>query len=152
VHVCHHVRTVTITEVAISTLREHVRSHTATLLRRMAFQVRQAMLRADADDVHDLRVSIRRLRECLRTFARIYPAAPRRKIRKELRKLMKSAERVRSTDIALDLLSGAGLAETEPLVHQLREQRTRHRAQLHEELAILAGHPYTKAWREALGL
>src|SRR5271165_3769366 len=105
--------TVTITEVPNLTLREHVRTHTATLLRRMAFQVRQATIRTDADAVHDLRVSIRRLRECLRTFADLYPAAQRKKIRKELRRLMKCAEQVRSADIALDLLQGAGLAETE---------------------------------------
>ena len=133
-------------------LREHVRSHTATLLRRMAYQVRQATIRSDADAVHDLRVSIRRLRECLRTFADIYPAAPRNKIRKELRKLMKCAEQVRSADIALALLEGAGLSETEPLVREIREERAHDRTRLQEELTALAGHPYTKTWREGLGL
>jgi CHAD domain-containing protein len=134
------------------TLREHVRSHTGTLLRRMAFQVRQATLRADAEAVHDLRVSIRRLRECLRTFADLYPAAPRKKIRKELRRLMKCAEDVRSADIALELLEGAGLSQSHALVSAIREQRTQHRAHLREELTTLGGHPYTRAWREALGL
>ena len=134
------------------TLREHVRPHTATLLRRMGYEVRQATLRMDADAVHDLRVSIRRLRECLRTFEDMYPAAPRKRIRKELRKIMKSAEQVRSADIAIDLLQSAGLEETAPLLHKIREQRARHRAQLHEELTALAGRTYTKTWREGLGL
>jgi CHAD domain-containing protein len=118
----------------------------------MAFQVRQATLRNDADAVHDLRVSIRRLRECLRTFADMYPAAARRKVRKELRKLMKCAEQVRSADIAIDLLTAAGIGENEPLVRNIREQRTLDRAQLHEELIALSGHSYTKTWREGLGL
>lgn len=134
------------------TLREHVRSHTATLLRRMAYQVRQAAIRTDADAVHDLRVSIRRLRDCLRTFADMYPAAPRKKVRKELRKLMKCAEQVRSADIAIELLEFAGLSEAEVLVREIREQRAHHRAQLHEELTALSGRPYTKTWREGLGL
>ncbi len=134
------------------TLRDHVRSHTATLLRRMAFQVRQAALRTDADAVHDLRVSIRRLRECLRTFAPIYPRVPRKKIRRQLRELMKYAEKVRSADIALGLLGDAGLGESEPLVREIREQRAHHRRVLHEALAALHGHSYTKAWREGLGL
>jgi len=118
----------------------------------MGYEVRQATLRMDADAVHDLRVSIRRLRECLRTFEDMYPAAPRKKIRKELRKIMKSAEQVRSADIAIDLLQSAGLEETAPLLHKIREQRARHRAQLHEELTALAGRTYTKTWREGLGL
>ena len=118
----------------------------------MAFQVRQAAIRADADAVHDLRVSIRRLRECLRTFASIYPPAPRKKVRKELRKLMKCAEQVRSADIALELLKVAGLSETQQLVREIREQRARHHTQLHEELTALGGRPYTRTWREGLGL
>jgi CHAD domain-containing protein len=152
VHVCGQVLDRYNVEVPPLTLREHVRLHTATLLRRMAFQVRQATLRTDADAIHDLRVSIRRLRECLRTFAEMYPAAPRKKIRKELRKLMKRAEQVRSADIAIDLLLAAGLAEGEPLLQAIRQQRAQDRTQLHEELIVLAGHPYTKAWREGLGL
>lgn len=118
----------------------------------MAFQVRQTTIRTDADTVHDLRVSIRRLRECLRTFAAMYPAAPCKKIRKELRKVMKCAERVRSADIALALLGNAGLTETDPLVGEIRHQRAQHRTALHEQLTALAGRPFTKTWREALGL
>lgn len=118
----------------------------------MAFQVRQAAVRADAEAVHDLRVSIRRLRECLRTFAGLYPQAQRKKIRKELRQLMKCAEQVRSADIALELLEAAGLGDTDPLVREIREQRARHRTRLHEELTALGGRPYTRTWREGLGL
>lgn len=133
-------------------LREHVRSHTATLLRRLAFQVRQATVRHDEEAVHDLRVSIRRLRECLRTFEPLYPRTPRKKIRKELRKLMHCAERVRSADIAIGLLMKAGLAETSSQIREIRRQRAHDSSLLHEKLLALAGHPYTRAWREALGL
>jgi CHAD domain-containing protein len=132
------------------TLREHVRSHTATLLRRLAFQVRQAAVRGDEESVHDLRVAIRRLRECLRTFKDVYPGPARSKIRKDLRQLMKRAEHVRSADIALDLLKKAGLDETTPLLQATLEQRVRYRSELHEELKSLASRPYTRTWREAL--
>ena len=134
------------------TLRDHVRSHTATLLRRLAYQVRQAMVRNDEDAVHDLRVSIRRLRECLRTFKQLYPAKGRKKVRRELRKLMKSAERVRSGDIALGLLEKAGLTETASEVQQIRDRRAQDRSALHDELKSLASRPYTRSWRDALGL
>jgi predicted component of type VI protein secretion system len=59
---------------------------------------------------------------------------------------------VRSADIALELLEGAGLNASEPLLREIREQRAHHRTALHEELTALAGRPYTKTWREALGL
>ena len=134
------------------TLREHVRSHTATLVRRLAFQVRQARLRHDEDSVHDLRVSARRLRECLRTFENLYPQPARKKIRKELRKLMQRAERVRSADIAIELLKKAGLDDASPQMKEIREQRSRDSSALREELTTLSSHPYTRSWREALGL
>jgi len=118
----------------------------------MAYQVRQAAIRADADTVHDLRVSIRRLRECLRTFAGLYPAAPRKKVRKELRKLMKCAEQVRSADIAIALLGSAGLTETDTLIREIHAQRAAHHTQLRDELTALGGRPYTRSWREVLGL
>jgi CHAD domain-containing protein len=134
------------------TLREHVRSHTATLLRRLAFQVRQTSLRADEEAVHDLRVAIRRLRECLRTFKPLYPGTGRKKVRKELRKLMKLAEVVRSADIALGLLKKAGTGETAPVLLEIHKERDRCRLSLHEELKALSGRRYTRNWREALGL
>jgi CHAD domain-containing protein len=133
-------------------LREHVRTHTATLLRRLAFQVRQTAIRADEQAVHDLRVSIRRLRECLRTFKHLYPAGARKKVRKELRKLMKQAENVRSKDIALHLLKKTGLDDSAPLVLEIRGERARHWAALHEHLTALRKRSYTRNWRQALGL
>jgi CHAD domain-containing protein len=132
------------------TLKDHVRSHTVLLLKGLAVQVRLASTRTDEESVHDLRVAIRQLRECLRMFKEIYPPAPRKKIRKELRKLMSSAELVRSADIALSLMKEAGLAENDAQVHDMREQRAAHRAALRGDLASFASQPYTKAWREAL--
>lgn len=129
-----------------------MRSHTATLLRRLAFQVRQVTIRGDEDSIHDLRVCIRRLRECLRTFEPLFPSSPRKKVRNELKKIMKSAERVRSADIALDLLKKAGLDDAAPLLLEIREQRLVYSAALQDDLKILASRPYTRTWREALGL
>ena len=132
------------------TLKDHVRSHTGVLLKGLAVQVRQASASTDAASVHDLRVAIRRLRECLRTFKAIYPLEPRKKIRKELRKLMNSAELVRSADIALELMKAAGMTDADPQMRKVREQRTAHRSALRGDLASFASQPYTKAWREAL--
>jgi CHAD domain-containing protein len=134
------------------TLLEHVRSHTASLLNRLDIQVRLAAAKTDEESVHDLRVAIRRLRECLRTFEDLFPAAARKNVRKELRKLMKSAERVRSTDIALELLKKAGMGESAAHMMELREQRALHCSALREELKAVAGRSDTRTWHEALGL
>jgi CHAD domain-containing protein len=134
------------------TLGKHVRSHTSRLLQRLASQVHLAAGRSDEESVHDLRVAIRRLRECFRTFKDLYPEAPRKKVGKELRKVMKRAERVRSTDIALELLKKSGLDDSAELVRQMRAQRAQYRLALRDELRSLASRPYARSWSKALGL
>jgi CHAD domain-containing protein len=126
--------------------------HTSALLRRLASEVENASVKGDEEGVHDLRVSIRRVRECLRTFKELYPAGPRKKVRKQLRKLMKAAELARSADIALGLLKKAGLKSQAPLVLELVKQRDEHRAALRKELAEFSRRPQISAWSEALGL
>src|ERR1039457_5426985 len=63
-------------------MRDYARLQTATLLRRMAFQLNRAERHTDPDSVHNLRVSIRRLSRCLRTFAPLYPDRYWKKIRR----------------------------------------------------------------------
>ena len=71
-------------------MRDYARFQTATLLRRMAFQLNRAERHTDSDSVHDLRVAIRRLSRCLRTFAPLYPGRYWKKIRRELSALMEA--------------------------------------------------------------
>jgi hypothetical protein len=50
------------------------------------------------------------------------------------------------------LLEKAGLTETASEVQQIRDRRAQHRSTLNEELKLLASRPYTRSWRDALGL
>jgi len=134
------------------TLRQHVGAHTLQLLRHLVAQARQGLTHSDEDSIHDLRVAIRRLRECLREFKVVFPPAPRKKIRKQLRGMMKAAERVRSTDIALKLLHKAGLAEEAAEVQKLRKQRDEFHSALQAELGLFSKRPYLRTWRESLGI
>ena len=134
------------------TLDEHVRSHTSELMQRLSLQVSKASGAADQESVHDLRVAIRRLRECLRTFSDLFPVPPRKLVRKQLRKLMKCAERVRSADIALELMKKAKLQENAPEVAKLRERRAADQETLRNELKAFSRRPYTRTWSKALGL
>jgi len=65
----------------------------------------------DPDAVHDLRVSIRRLTQCFRTFRDLFVPAPVKKLRRRLHKVMEHCAAARNCDIALDLLHQVGIAE-----------------------------------------
>ena len=131
-------------------LQQHVRTAAAELLRRFDQQVRQAMLLPDEAAIHDLRVSIRRLRECLATFAAIFPARPSKQIRKQLRKIMKRAGRVRSCDIALELLKQAGVGQADPLSQEIQHTRGVERTALLKELTKLGSSSYSARWKASL--
>src|SRR6185503_15069163 len=77
------------------------------LLRRLAHRVHQAASAPDPDAVHDLRVAIRRFQQFLRVFRQFLPGVTAKKIRRRLRKIMKSAGKVRNRDIAAMLLQQA---------------------------------------------
>lgn len=64
----------------------------------------------DAEAIHDLRVSIRRLVQCFRSFAEFYDKPDIKKVRKPLKKLMAHCGAVRNYDITIELLNEAGLA------------------------------------------
>jgi CHAD domain-containing protein len=65
----------------------------------------------DPEAIHDLRVSIRRLTQCFRTFRGLLEPAPVKKLRRRLRKVMDYCGAVRNCDVALDLLQESGIAE-----------------------------------------
>ena len=54
-------------------IRDHAAGQASALLRRLAFQASRTARLSDAGSVHDLRVSIRRLAQCLRVFGQFFP-------------------------------------------------------------------------------
>lgn len=108
------------------------------------------MLLPDEAAIHDLRVSIRRLRECLKTFAPLFPARSGRQIRKQLRRIMKRAGAIRSFDIALGLLKEAGIDGTHPLHQEIQQSRGFERTALLKELTKLGSNGYSSRWKARL--
>ena len=78
------------------------------LLGKLAFQVRHAAKRPDEDAIHDLRVSIRRLSQCVREFLPFFPKHEARKILKQLGKMMDLAAEMRNRDVAIELIGKHG--------------------------------------------
>ncbi len=133
-------------------IRAYAAEQAAALLRRLAFQANRTAKRRDADSVHDLRVSIRRLRQCLRTFRQFYPAGGRKRIRHELSALMDLASEVRDRDIALAFLAEARIPSGLPLARTLSEARSEAEASLTAALRGWNRRGLYKKWRAELGL
>jgi CHAD domain-containing protein len=134
-------------------MREYARSQTAILLRRLAFQVsRAARSGKDAEAIHDLRVAVRRLSRCLRVFAEFYPGDAWKKMRKELRRLMRSAGRVRDRDIVLALIAEAGVGRHSAFAARLEAERKQAARDLQLETRRWERAGFSRKWRGALEL
>jgi CHAD domain-containing protein len=133
-------------------MRDYARLQTATLLRRLAFQLNRAERHTDPDSVHDLRVAIRRLSRCLRTFAPLYPDRYWKKIRRELAALMGSTAAVRDRDIAIELLGQAGISRRAAVITCLQTERRHTARDLSLQIRRWKSHDTSRKWRSRLEL
>ncbi len=133
-------------------MRDYACGQTSDLLRRTAFQANRACTLKHADAVHDLRVSVRRLGQCLRAFGQFLPQAKARKIRQQLKVTLDFASQVRNRDVALELLRRAALPPGSSLLEVLDEERTRAAQALVAELKLWAKKDIQRKWRSRLGL
>ena len=133
-------------------MRGYVREQTSTLLRRLAYQVTQVRKNADADEIHDLRVAIRRLNRCLQVFAEFYPARSRKKVRRKLSEMMDGAAEVRDRDIAAALLREAGVPPDAEALRVLEQDRAVRAKELSGLLEHWKHDSSSRRWREDLGL
>ncbi len=114
------------------------------LLGKLAFQVRHAAKRPDEDAIHDLRVSIRRLSQCMREFLRFFPKHEARKILKQLGKLMDLAAEMRNRDIAIELIGKDGGSA---FLGRLRQEREQAKQVLASELVQWRRRDFSRKWR-----
>lgn len=133
-------------------IEEYGRQQTRDLLRRMEFQASRTCRLQNEAAVHDLRVSIRRLQQCLRVFRQFLPGAPRKKLRQELKRVLDMASEVRNRDIALDILRQAEEFDTQALQRILQDERRRSARTLEQELQKWTKKNQQRKWRQKLGL
>jgi CHAD domain-containing protein len=133
-------------------VRDYAYEQTSTLLRRLAFQASRTAKMADVDAVHDLRVPIRRLEQCLRVFSRFFARERTRKIQQKLETVLDLASKVRDRDIALELLASAPLLADSSLAQLLALERTEAEKSLVAALARWNRRGFHKKWRSRLGL
>jgi CHAD domain-containing protein len=133
-------------------MRDYATGQVADLLRRMAFQANRACVLRHADSVHDLRVSMRRLTQCLRAFGQFLPQGRVRKFRQNLKGTLDLASQVRNRDIALVLLRRVALPSESSLFETLTAERTEAEQAMAAELNLWEKKGVQKKWRSRLGL
>jgi len=114
-------------------IRDHAREQADVLLRRFREEVARTEKQPDADSVHDLRVSIRRLRQCLRTFEAFFPAGRTRKSRRELKRILELAAEVRNRDITMAFLERSGFSTDDALARDRARAERRLMAALRKQ-------------------
>jgi CHAD domain-containing protein len=133
-------------------IRRHATDQASVLLRRMAYQASRTSQLQDADTIHDLRVSIRRLTECLRVFDQFFPREKAKRVRRKLDALMDLSSEVRNRDIALTLLGRAAIPAGSPLVSTLSQERDGAVQVLREALKRWSRRGFHRRWRSRLGV
>jgi len=117
------------------------------LLGKLVFQVRHAAKRPDEEAIHDLRVSIRRLSQCMREFRQFFPRHETKKILRQLGKLMDQAAEMRNRDIAIELIGGPEGSARQEFVANLRREREQAKRKLARTLAQWRRSDFSRKWR-----
>jgi len=111
--------------------------HGAKLLHHVNAQIARTTESQGVDEVHDLRVAIRRFRRILDVLRPCFPPGEAKQIERALKKIISRAGDVRDIDIALKLTGKIEPADESPsvLVQKLQEDRTNAAAALHKVLS-----------------
>jgi CHAD domain-containing protein len=102
--------------------------------------------------VHDLRVAIRRLAQCLRVFGQFFPRRETRRIRRALKEMVDLASEVRNRDIAAELIARAKIGPESELPRRLAQERGAAHKVLVMELKQWARSNSSRKWRSLLEL
>ena len=129
-------------------MREFAQVQTLSLVQTVTRNIYLTADGAEAEAVHKLRVSIRRLQQALRLFEQYFPKKGAKRIRKQMRSIMEAAGELRNRDIAIDLVRGTRPA----VVAALQEQRVYARRELVHVLTGLAKPGLQASWQSALDL
>ncbi len=133
-------------------MRQFALAQVSSLLRRMAFQANRTGKLVNEESVHDLRVSIRRLDQCLTIFNQFLPRSRVKKLQRKMKAVMDLASEVRNRDVALSFLRQAKLPSGSPLVAVLQHERRQAGRRLARSLQRWSRRDFHKMWRARLGV
>jgi CHAD domain-containing protein len=130
-------------------MREYALDQMNRLLTRLAFQVHRASKVPGPEQIHDVRVSIRRFSQGLLLFADFFPPGDAKKITRRLKRMLRLTSQLRDRDIALEFL--AGLKETKHRSRLVQERLTLQR-EFSEMGRRWNARDFSVKWRSGLSL
>lgn len=130
-------------------MREYALDQMNRLLTRLAFQVHRASKVPGPEQIHDVRVSIRRFSQGLLLFADFFPPGDVKKITRRLKRMLRLTSQLRDRDIALEFLSG--LKETKHRPRLVKERLTLQR-EFSEMGRRWNARDFSAKWRSGLSL
>lgn len=133
-----------------STTSGFAKDHADRLLRHLTAQIADAAKSAGADEVHDLRVAIRRFGAVLKTLDRCFPEPETTSIRLALKEVMGLAGNVRDRDIGVELLTKIGVPAEAPFVTQFETERVSAAEDLTNALAAWIRAGTSLRWKKVL--
>ena len=119
------------------------------LLTRLAFQLHRAAKTPGPDEIHDLRVSIRRFSQGLLLFSDFFPKWEEKRIKKMLKRMMRLTSQIRNRDIALEFLVKR---QHEEHRQRLEQERSNYERQFSEMARRWSARDFSAKWRNALSL
>jgi len=119
------------------------------LLTNLAFQVHRAGKLPGPEEIHDVRVSIRRFAQGLILYAAFFPEWEIKKVRKRLRRMMNLTSEIRNRDIALEFLDAH-----KEVKHRrgLVRDRLAFQRQFGHMVTRWTGRDFSAKWRNSLSL
>jgi len=130
-------------------MNDYVVEQMNRLLTTLAFQIHRAAKKPGADEIHDLRVSIRRFTQGLLLFAEFFPKWEIKKIKRMLKRMMQLTSEIRNRDIALEYLAGLNAS---PHQRRLQRERMQYQRRFAEMVRRWSSRDFSAKWRNRLSL
>lgn len=130
-------------------MRDYALDQMNHLLTALAFQIHRATKVPGPDQIHDVRVSIRRFAQGLLLFADFFPQGEVKKIERRLKRMLRLTSRLRDRDIALEFL--ANLKQTRHRKRLVAERLTLQR-EFREMGRRWSAHDFSAKWRGGMSL
>ncbi len=119
------------------------------LLTRLAFEVHRAAKKPGPDEIHDLRVSVRRFSQGLELFSDFFPKGEVKKIHRMLKRMMRVTSSIRDRDITLEFLTESQHDGHRP---RLSRERSTYQRQFAEMVRRWSARDFSAKWRNGLSL
>ena len=131
--------------------REFARRETLARLLRVLAEIERISVNAGEDEVHDLRVSIRRYSQAVRIFESLLPGRAG-KIARQARALLKAAGAVRDLDVGMERLKKLGVGDDDSLMISMNESRRRAGLELLSEVFRVRAAAPEQHWPTVFGM